>query len=576
MRLGKIYTAIFTCIMLLSFLAQAHDEFYHIVGAAAVPFEISNGSMTGVITWPKQTATQIPIYFANWTSTQLPSGIDSATAIDEFEVAWNEWGNESGHNFGFTIATDPTNAIKVYFSYNSSDFIDPTDISETNGSVTSTNYWTCNTNIGANFYVVFNAFATNNFTFTTALGNISPNQACFQLAALHELGHVIGLSHCKYTNAVMYEYGAANGIGYYQLTSWDVDGVMLMTGGLTGIGNYVPPMPQNFTATIVGQDVVLKWPGPLLGSNGSTYLTPILYKNGTANYLPSGSSSYTDGGEVNSLPASYYLVFFDTPTWTTGPPSQPINVSISPGTINQFTRWTGVIYINSNVTINNATGVWLEIGPGTQVVFKGGTTYTLTANRQLVAVGQYNAPIVFTSSTGTSSWGSIVLNGPGANGSTISYANIQYGTEVDVYSANNVTVENCNITNNSGNGIYVNSSSNFLAQYDTIKNTNIYHGIYFSGGSNNNCYYNVISKTNHVQNGAGILYGGSSGTVGENDIDYYNWGIAGIWGASPSAYLSSSITKNNRVTNCLIGLYMYHLSYGEFGVSNFLPLMGFE
>jgi len=219
--------------------------------------------------------------------------------------------------------------------------------------------------------------------------------------------------------------------------------------------------------------------------------------------------------------------------------------------------------------------VSLIANQGAILKFASGTS--LVVNGRLTGSGTSSEPITFTSTGSTSpgSWGSIQLSGSAASGSTLSYANIQYGTEVDVLSANNVTIQNCNITNNSGHGIYVNSSSNFLAQYNTIKNTNANHGIYISGGTNNNCYYNVITKTNHGQNGAGILYGGSSGTVGMNDIDWYNWGIAGIWGASPSAYINPwPSIKNNRVTHSLLGLYMYHLSYGNFGVSTSYPSWG--
>jgi len=234
--------------------------------------------------------------------------------------------------------------------------------------------------------------------------------------------------------------------------------------------------------------------------------------------------------------------------------------------------WGGTKLLSSSYTV--PSGQSLIIEPGANLKFASGAS--LVVNGMLEAVGTSSQPIAFTSTGSTSpgSWGSIQLNGSAANSSTISFANIQYGTEVDVNTANNVTIQNCNITNNLLNGINVTSSSNFTAQYNTIKNTNAYHGIIITGGSNNNCYYNVISKTNHGHNGAGILYSGSSGTVGENDIDYYNWGIAGIWGASPSADLDQAGIKNNRVTNCLIGLYMYHLSYGEFGVSTSYPSWG--
>jgi parallel beta-helix repeat protein len=221
-----------------------------------------------------------------------------------------------------------------------------------------------------------------------------------------------------------------------------------------------------------------------------------------------------------------------------------------------------VIFGGASLTV--ASGGTLQVVAGGSLSFGSGSN--LIALGTMTAIGSSQNRITFTSTGSQSpgSWGPIQLSGSGANGSTISYANILYGTEVDVFSANNVTIQSCNITNNSVNGIYASSSSYFTAQSNTIKNTNVYHGIYINGGSTNSCYYNVISKTNHNQQGAGILYAGTSGTVGENDIDYYNWGIAAIWGASPNADHTPA-TKNNRVTNCQLGLNVYYQSYCNFG-----------
>ena len=60
-----------------------------------------------------------------------------------------------------------------------------------------------------------------------------------------------------------------------------------------------------------------------------------------------------------------------------------------------------------------------------------------------------------------------------------------------------------------------------------------------------------------------------------NDIDYFKAGIEGYWGASPSAYINPwPSIKNNRVTNCTYGLWVYHLSYCNFGVSTSYPSWG--
>jgi len=264
-------------------------------------------------------------------------------------------------------------------------------------------------------------------------------------------------------------------------------------------------------------------------------------------YIPYGWASLLELNSPIYVPKNYSTIAAALSSAVIGQ-----TVSVSSGSYN----------ITSTLTV--PAGITLSFSAGTTVQFSSGAS--LIANGVLNVAGTSSQPVTFTSTGGTSpgSWGSVQMSQSGASSSNINYANILYGTEVDVSSANNVTIQNCSITNNSGNGIYINSSSNFTALHDTIKNTNAYHGIYISGGSSNNCYYNVISKTNQSQNGAGILYSGASGTVGENDIDYYNWGIAAIWGASPNADHSPA-TKNNRVTHCQLGLNVYYQSYCNFG-----------
>ncbi len=223
----------------------------------------------------------------------------------------------------------------------------------------------------------------------------------------------------------------------------------------------------------------------------------------------------------------------------------------------------GTLNINNTLTISDNRTI-LALNPGATLRFGNGVS--LVTNGVLNANGTSSQPITFTSG-GAWAWGSIVLNGAGASGSTIQYANLQNGNEIDVLSgASNVTIKNCNITNNSGYGINVYFSSGFLAQQDTIANSNVYNGILITAGSNNNCYQNVIYKTDHNRNGGGILYSGSSGHIAQNDVEYYGWGIAAIWGASPDAYWSYSAARNNRATNCFYGLEVYYQSYMNFGV----------
>ena len=288
----------------------------------------------------------------------------------------------------------------------------------------------------------------------------------------------------------------------------------------------------------------------------------------SGNYSQTNYNRWGDYSNISLDPSDGHTFWFTSEyvgssTHGTRIASFLITESVS-GTISRNTCWSGVINISGNVIINN--GVTLTISPGSILYFGSGAS--LIVNGNLVAIGTSSQPITFARSGTSGNWGSIVLNGSGANGSTITYANINYGTEVDVTSANNITIQNCNITNSSGNGIYVYSSSNFLAQSNTITNNNSYCGISIIGGSSNNCYGNVIYRPNHVQQGIGILYNSCGGSVARNDIAWCGAGIEVINGSSPTSWMGSNPpdNRNNRVTNCGVGLYVYNQSHPCFGV----------
>jgi tetratricopeptide (TPR) repeat protein len=244
-----------------------------------------------------------------------------------------------------------------------------------------------------------------------------------------------------------------------------------------------------------------------------------------------------------------------------------VPIILPSSTISSNTIWSGVVYINSNVVNSNVavnSGVSLIINPGTVIKIAGSAS--LTVNGTLNATGTSSQQITFTSSSGTSpgSWGSIVLSGSGASGSSLNYVNMQYGTEIDVNNTTNITIQNSTIQNCT-NGI-VGSTATASILNNTIKNvTN--HGISL-GNCTFACKQNVITKTSgfaYYHTGFGILYnGGSSGTVWQNDVRGLNQGIGAMWGSSPSSH-GSTITKNNRVTNCLTGLVVYAQSYPLFG-----------
>lgn len=385
--------------------------------------------------------------------------------------------------------------------------------------------------------------------------------------ALHEFGHWLYLGDNTNSSSIM-DAGqivlASQNSPYTPDRTPSATDISNVTNlyNTTAICDYCPPTPPpnlNVTISSDGQSVILSWKAFTDQMSGLEVL-----KNG--NYLwdvPQGNVSYVDVDALNSLPSTYQLASYANGYTYYSP---PVTVSLAPATIASNTTWSGTVFVNGNVTINR--GVTLNVSPGTNMVFNAGHNYSVLANGSLV-VWQAN----FTSNSSLPSagnWGSIVLNGSGANGSSISYANINYGTGVQVVGANNVTVQNCKITNNSSNGIYLNSSAGCLMQYNTIANSNTCDGISLNGSTNDNCYYNVIYKylnqSPGYHCGAAINYsGGSSGKIVQNDIANYGWGIAASYSSSPSSPVPPGSTRNNRVTNCLYGFMVFYQSYLNFG-----------
>lgn len=222
---------------------------------------------------------------------------------------------------------------------------------------------------------------------------------------------------------------------------------------------------------------------------------------------------------------------------------------------------SGTYLISSN--LNVPSGVTLLLTKGSTLQLASGVS--ISASGIINATGRSDAPITFTFS-GTP--GSISISGTGASNSTLSYCNIQNASPISVTNgANHVTINNCSITNSSSDGIDVNSCDWFLAQGNTITNSNFNHGIVIFGGSNDNCYDNTIYKTNHTMNGVGIYYTASSGRVARNDVEWYSWGLGANYGATPYSKGQYN-NRNNRIANCIYGLLVYSNSNVYFGVAS--------
>ncbi len=292
----------------------------------------------------------------------------------------------------------------------------------------------------------------------------------------------------------------------------------------------------------------------------NTFLDALIqdYLNGFIRQLPEISFG-TFTTLLPNVVSQYYQSITPTLTITDNAAilSLSLNSITTSGTLASNESWYGTVNLTGNVTI--PSGYSLTIQPGTVINFPSGTS--LTANGVLSANGNSSSPITFTSTGSTSpgTWGTITFNGSGANGSTLSYAKILYGTEIDVTNANNIIIQNCTITNSSMRGISFSGGTGCSVINDTIKNSNTAHGIVIQNGASVTCTGNVLKKTNLNQQGVGIYFsGGGTGIVSQNDVDGFNWGICANWGSSPTSYNVNYPNKNNRVTNCSVGLDVYY------------------
>jgi M6 family metalloprotease-like protein len=204
--------------------------------------------------------------------------------------------------------------------------------------------------------------------------------------------------------------------------------------------------------------------------------------------------------------------------------------------------------------------------PLTQI--KMGTNSNIIVNGKLTVTGTRESNVVFTSSGNTpGSWGSIVFNGGGTSGSVLDRLTMQYGTNIQVLnSASNITIKNSVIDNNKGAIFFNNSSGSVLNNH--IFYTGDYPGINIQSGSFVTCSMNNIKKINGDYLNVGICFsGGANGTLWQNDIGYFNWGVGAIWGSSPAFWNQNynGDNRNNRVTNCQYGVMVYQNSYPQIG-----------
>ena len=401
----------------------------------------------------------------------------------------------------------------------------------------------------------------------------TPNNYDLQTTATHEFGHWLGLTDLFGTDdnedqkVMYYKYVGPR----RSLSQYDINGIQSIYGvGLItcidcgGPPIPFPPQPTNPQATINGQDIVLT----CSESTFSNYVFLYIYKNNNSSpictlYAPANTNaiySYTDKGAAGSLPATYTICASNA-----GGASNATPITIPSNVISSSTNWSGIVDINTNVTINS--GITLIVAPGTNILFS--QSASLITNGILNANGTSSQPITFTSTSGTSpgSWGSIILSGSGANGSILSYLNMQYGTEIEALNTSNITIQYSTIQNCT-NGIYGSTATGSIL-YNTIKN--VTGSAIMLNASAMDCKYNVIYKTPgfaYYYIGYGLEYfNGSTGTVYQNDIAGMNQGVNVYNRAWISSNGPDDNNKNNRITNCSKGLYVYYMSNAILGTT---------
>lgn len=427
-------------------------------------------------------------------------------------------------------------------------------------------------------------FYSSGFQWTTERVNIGIDYIPFKALLLHELGHILGLGHNYYENynTVMLGTTPLNNF-VFNLTDVDKDGISTicsLNGTPTGVEDYIW-IENNLEIWNVGAscqscasahfvdvfpygDYITSWGEweiKALHSCGDIIIYQGLYGGLiTIPELPSGYNWNRD--ETGNVLANLTISGTDnqgivhrasTPMKIGNVP----NTFITSGTLPQDTYWCGEVNLTGSITV--PVGKTLYIEPGTIVKFP--------QNSSLIVQGKLDARMCkFTSQSGTtnSSWGSIILDGSGAAGSTIKYATIKYATEIKANNTSGITIQYCNV-DTTYNGIHFYNSSGSILN-NTVATNSAGHGIIVAGGSSATVNDNIVTKTSTYRSGVGIYFGGGAwGSVAKNDIYGWDWGICAIWGSSPISYSSESMQRNNRVRNCNTGFMVYRLSYADFG-----------
>jgi len=219
--------------------------------------------------------------------------------------------------------------------------------------------------------------------------------------------------------------------------------------------------------------------------------------------------------------------------------------------INHDVRWKTLAapyIITSPVQVygTSATPATLTIDPGVTVKFAAGVGITISNGTaypgSLIAKGTSSNHIAFTRNAASGNWGNIYFNAGTLATAAIEYTDIQYSSDVYIYSSS--SIKNSTIKDITGSyGMYL-SSANPVLENVTIT-TNSTYGIYLGSSSP------VItggSLTNTSATGQGI-YGSGSPVISNYNISIVN--SAGKYGLYLSGSTSALSVTNSSIANDL-------------------------
>lgn len=306
--------------------------------------------------------------------------------------------------------------------------------------------------------------------------------------------------------------------------------------------------------------------GGLLSSNGTT-LVDLFGATGTV--LMSGDTLRITGTGISD-----FVVYAPSATAVrvNGSPVPFVKAgnNVEAATVSHNRSWTGSVTVATGTTLTILPGITITCSPGTAV----------TINGRFLAQGTAQSRIKFTSTSPTTTWSGIVLNGSGANNSIAEYCTVERvqtysGSAFAVVGATGFRMSRCTIRNNTTtltNGVVLTNAGSPELDHNSITGNGAYgvryqntSGYFYAdtvtgnvtGGVSCNSSSNVMfGKVGFpAYNGNCIISGGSYGvyavgnsnpTIGTQSSSYYGYNsITGTSTARVYAANSNVLAEKN-------------------------------